>query len=59
MLILRVASGRAWSEETGKALPSTVKFAPGDASEWSGSHGFDDSGATAGLETFSTRKGTV
>lgn len=29
MVILRVASGLAWNEETGKVLPSTLKFSYG------------------------------
>lgn len=60
MLILRVASGRAWNEETGKALPSMLKFAPGDGSVWTESQGFEDSDGTRHkLETISSRKETV
>lgn len=44
MLILRVASGLAWDEDTTKAPPSTFKVATGERSMWSESHCFDERG---------------
>lgn len=61
LLILRVASGRGWDEETGWVRPSTLKFshAAADPSVSTHSHCFENSGTTVNLETFSDKKETV
>ncbi|KAF8548726.1 hypothetical protein OG21DRAFT_1422559 [Imleria badia] len=63
MLILRVASGRAWDEETCKARQSTLKFNTStqqDTSLWTESRSrCEENGAAAQSRTFSEKKDTV
>lgn len=59
MLILRVVSGRAWDEETGKAPLSTLQFNTPTAFAWMSESLEGSSGATVQLETCSEKKDTV